>query len=211
MQDTAEGLEELKMRKGKIFVYEGTDGSGKSIVSSLAAQRLGMLHLETPTDEFREVRKYIDRHTPEIGQFLFYMSTNIDVSRKFEELAEKGIDTICTRYYLSSLVDFSSRMNISVDDLLMKLPIDEKEFYVPDYTILLLVNEEAQRERINHRNRGANMATDELCLSDNQYRKNITEKYLDLAEKNKWHVIDTSFMTIEQVVDASVNHIKGLR
>ncbi len=194
------------MDKGKLIVFEGVDGSGKSHVSKLVAESLGAQHIESPLDEFQQVRKYVNANTPQKGQLFFYLATNLDLSNYLEKTVQEK-EVVCARYYHSSIVDYSARQDISSNALMEQYSISDSDFFQPDLTILLYVNQDEQRNRINKRNRGVNTASDKLCLENDEYRTKITGKYLKIANERSWNVIDTSNMSIDAVVAESLRII----
>jgi dTMP kinase len=197
-------------KRNRFILFEGVDGAGKSIVSEEVSKSLCSTFIESPTDQFGDVRKYVNSHTPMMGQFLFYMATNLDLSNTVKEKLEDN-NVVCARYYFSSIVDYSARLGITPEEMMDKLPVTDNDFIQPDLTILLYVNETEQRNRINGRNNGVNTHSDELCLNNQEYRRKITDGYLGLAEKKNWKVIDTSDIGIEEVVSRSIQCIGELK
>lgn len=193
----------------KFIVFEGVDGSGKSEISKIVSDILETDYLESPTLEFKSIRKYIDDYSSPIGRFLFYMATNFDLSRIVEEKV-KFQNVICARYYYSTLIGYSARSGKSVNDLMSNLSISDEDFYQADLTILLYVNRDEQKNRINNRNKGINSSSDERCLYDENYGKNLAEKYLMAAKKMNWLIIDTSNMTMDEVVKECILNIKAM-
>ncbi|MDP3014807.1 MAG: deoxynucleoside kinase [bacterium] len=193
----------------KFIVFEGVDGSGKSEISKIVSDMLDTDYLESPTLEFKSIRKYIDDYSSPIGRFLFYMTTNLDLSRIIEEKV-KYRDVICARYYYSTLIGYSARSGKSLNYLMKKLPTSNKDFYQADLTILLYVNRNEQKNRINKRNNGVNSGSDERCLYDENYGKDLAKKYLMVAKKLNWLIIDTSNMTMDEVVKECILNIKAM-
>jgi dTMP kinase len=194
----------------KFIVFEGVDGSGKSEISKIVSDMLETDYLESPTLEFKSIRKYIDDYSSSVGRFLFYMTTNLDLSRIVENNV-KFKDVICARYYYSTLIGYSARSGKSVNYLMDKLPISEKDFYQPDLTILLYVNRDEQKNRINKRNKGVNSGSDERCLYDENYSKDLSEQYLMAARRMDWLIIDTSNMTMDEVIKECVLKINNIK
>lgn len=186
-----------------LTVFEGIDGAGKSIVSKNVAERLGAIYMESPSDEFQNIRKHINANTPTYGQFLFYLGTNYDLSNKLSKMDE---DVICARYCYSTFVDYSIKLGLPMDEMI-DMYTKSEDLIVPDRTILLTVNSKEQKRRINYRNQGINTHTDDLCLNDSIYREEVKTRYIDAANKNNWHVIDTSYLNIDQVVSKSIEII----
>ena len=160
-------------------VFEGVDGAGKSAVSTKVSEKIDAMHLESPTGEFKKIRRYVDRNLSDKGRFLFYLASNFDLSRQ-------GLN----------IEDFYRCLPIALDDL-------EK----PDITIFLYVNEEAQRIRITSRESCDNSAMDYKCLDDEKYRKILFNNYNHIAARENWICIDTSYMSIDEVVDTCIEKI----
>tara|TARA_Y100000310_G_scaffold296626_1_gene329009 strand:+ start:1416 stop:2012 length:597 start_codon:yes stop_codon:yes gene_type:complete len=198
------------MRKNILGVFEGMDAAGKSEVSRLVAKELGAEYLETPLPEFQEVRRYVDSHAPEIGKFLFYISTNLDASEYLRERI-KETSIISARYFHTSFIDFSTRFNLTLEEAWDLVPVNPSDFFQPDITILLCVSPEVQRQRLIDRNRGNHTATDLLCLTQTEYRNEINDKYLKCAETLDWPKIDTSYNTTEQTVQECVTLFEKLK
>lgn len=193
--------------KNKFIVLEGVDGSGKSEVGRIVSKKLFALNIESPLPEFNLIRKYIDENSSPIGRFLFYLSTNLDLSRVID-IKTSSRDVVCTRYYYSTLIGYAARTRSNLDNLIKSIPISDEDFYQPDMTILLYVNRFEQKKRINKRNKGINSGSDELCLYNEDYGINLAEKYLETARNKKWVVIDTSHLTIDEVVQECLSNIK---
>jgi len=81
---------------------------------------------------------------------------------------------------------------------------------IPHLTILLYVNREEQKNRINKRNNGVNSGSDERCLYDENYGKVLSEQYLMVAKKLNWLIIDTSNITMNEVVEQCLSRINEM-
>ena len=196
------------MRK-RFVVFEGVDGAGKSVVSKRVADALGhgVLHLDSPLPAFRQIRDYVDQYSSPAGRFLFYLASNLDLSRLVGEKLPTH-DVLCARYYFSTLVGYSVRSGINISELMTRIPVSHDDFRRPDLTILLYVNADEQERRIAKRNQGINSLTDALCLTSEDYAGRLSATYLDVAEKMQWMVIDTSYMTLDEVVSRCIDEIR---
>lgn len=180
------------------IVFEGVDGSGKSGVSAAVAEKIGALHLESPIEPFKNIRRSVDDYLDDKGRFLFYLTSNIFLSKYINEnISRKSI--VCARYFHSTIIGYASRLNLEIADVYKLAPIKSSELLFPTVTIFLHVNENTQRDRINLRGQN-NSRADYKCLEDAQYRQRLFDKYLRVAEREKWISIDTSHISFDEVV-----------
>jgi len=191
----------------KFIVFEGVDGAGKSEIGKLVSAQLSAHFIESPLPVFGEIRKYIDQHSNPVGRFLFYMATNLDLSRVISEKIEFN-DVICARYYYSTLIGYASRTGKNVSEVSNMIPVTHDSFYQPNLTIFLDVNKQEQVKRINTRNKGKNSGTDYLCLNDEHYSKTLADNYRSIAKQLNWNTIDTSNLTIEEVAEKCIRIIE---
>ncbi len=90
--------------RGRLLVFEGLDGAGKSTASRLAADALGAAWLPTPPLELREARAVFDAAAavaPDAAQ-LFYAAAVAMASARALELMAAGRDVVMDRYWLST-------------------------------------------------------------------------------------------------------------
>ncbi len=180
-------------------VFEGVDGSGKSEVSAIVAEKINALHLESPMEPFVEIRNYVDNNLSEKGRLLFYLASNFDLSRYVQE-KRKSTSIVCSRYFHSTLIGYSSRNNINIEEFYKSCFVASTDFESPSLTIFLAVSEEVQRQRISARGRSKNSVTDYKCLNDEAYRNSLFMNYVSIANKESWFVVDTSSKPIDEVV-----------
>jgi len=191
------------------IVFEGVDGAGKSTVSRRVADRLGALHLESPVNEFRKIRGFVENTLCEKGKLFYYLASNFELSSHVRE-SRLIQPVVCARYFRSTLIGHASRKYLDVEDFCETIPVSSGDFERPDLTIFLSLSEDAQRERISSRGASHNSKKDHRCLDDSVYRGYLFRNYAAVARREGWLVIDTTSMTEESVVDACVERILGL-
>lgn len=190
----------------KFIVFEGVDGAGKSQVSALVAERIGATHLESPIGNFKDIRKYVDDNLDDEGRFFFYLASNFDLSNFVRnKIAEKSI--VCSRYFHSTIIGYASRQQIKIDDLYKNLGELLTNLREPDITFFLYVDKSTQSYRINSRESTSNSKMDLKCLSDDVYRATLHKNYYHVSMDEGWFFIDTTRMSINDVVSLCVNEI----
>ena len=188
------------------IVFEGVDGAGKSEISAKVSKIIGATHLESPINEFKKIRQYGDLNLNDKGRFLFYLASNFDLSNYVcKQRLNKTI--VCARYFHSTMIGYASRQGLDIEDFYESPPVSLHDLEKPDITIFLYVNEEVQRKRIESREFNGNSPTDYKCLNDEIYRKSLFKNYCSISIKENWINIDTSSMSVDEVVNECVQKV----
>jgi dTMP kinase len=191
------------------IVFEGVDGAGKSTVSKLVADRLSASHLESPVNEFKKIRKFVESTLCEKAKLFYYLASNFELSNYVRE--KRLIQpVVCARYFHSTLIGHASRKYLNVESFCEGMPVSPDDFEAPDLTIFLSLSEDEQRARIISRGASNNSKKDHKCLDDRLYRHYLFRNYVAVAKKENWLVIDTTSMAVEQVVDTCIERILSL-
>ena len=176
-----------------IFIaIEGLDGSGKSTISKLVAEKIGAKLLKTPPDEFNRIRKQIDYYYRKCleGSRLFYLSTIFYASDIVLQELQNKRSVVIDRYWISSLV----YNNSSIDDQdIIKL---SRNVANPDLTIFLDVSKTKRLKRLISRNASI---TDADNLS-RKHHNSLRNRYLDILQtipKHKALVINNDSIAIK--------------
>jgi thymidylate kinase len=140
---------ELKNQSmNNIFVtIEGVDGTGKSTVTKMLAELLGGVSIQTPSSAFSKERKVIESITDNKSEkFDFYINSLIYQQEEISELLKLS-SVICDRYIHST---FAYQW---ADDETFPGSINGffKNIRIPDYSFLLILNEDVRKKRITER------------------------------------------------------------
>lgn len=198
-------------RTGRFFVFEGIDGSGKTVVSQGIYKRLqsemsiNVVLTTEPTASWLgdAVRRALaEDHGPFVEAFLFaadrYVHT-IDI----RSWLEKGMVVLCDRYYASTLAYQGaslSRMlgNDAVGWLInLNLPFIIK----PDLTFLLKIPPEVGLERLRLRSKLSKFERLEFL-------KEVDRIYQMLADKDESFIIIDATAPLEAVIDKIMQLIR---
>lgn len=175
---------------GKLIAFEGLDGSGKSSLAQLtseylAAQGIDNMVTKIPTNEVRQTKYWMEFYSnpsyehetvdPFGISLLIFADRILHISNAVVPALKRGVWVICDRYVLSSFVYHFSEVHINLASRILE----------PDLKILVDVegNESARRVK----KRGEHETESEI-----QSKNDIRNRYLKLAEKNKYAVVNTT-------------------
>lgn len=186
------------------IAIEGMDGVGKTTTCKLLAERLGYKFIEKNlrflfdekdgVDNYLRIRDKVNASLDRLFTSWFYGLGNIYLYTMF-----RGENIITDRHFLSNYAWSGTEENREVYDLLVcKLGF-------PDLTVILYADEKAILGRLKKRNEEDNDLK-KVQKTQEKYEKMITfcEQY-----KMPYMVIDTSFLSPEQVVDRIIKRITG--
>ena len=180
---------------GKLIVFEGTDGAGKSTMVSMTSEFLKTLNetvisIKQPTDLSRKTKlfqkmMYCEDHS-DIDYRAVQLLTMSDRVQHAHEVIEpalkEGKTVICDRYVYTSLANMLAR---GYDN--------EKWFYEvaqyiirPNYIFLAYAPPELAIQRIKQRADEKDRFLDENLLI------NVAKEFLNMAERENFIVLDTT-------------------
>lgn len=88
------------MCNNKFFVIEGIDGTGKSTVLPLLAEKLGAVAIEMPNGIWRKYRHVVENAHPTI-RFFYYVLSNQFASLSIRKMLRKS-HVVCARFAYST-------------------------------------------------------------------------------------------------------------
>ena len=194
-------MRKLKLKNntypGKLIVFEGTDGAGKTTMISLTMQMLEekygkekLISVKQPTDMSRKTRlfqkmMYCKNHEDIDYRAVQLLTMSDRVQHSFETIVpalKEGKIVVCDRYIFTSLANMLARGYKK-----------EKWFYGvskylirPDVTFLAYVFPELAIERIKNRPEECNRHLEEDLL------KNVAKEFLGMSKRESFTVLDTS-------------------
>ncbi|MBU2638333.1 MAG: AAA family ATPase [Nanoarchaeota archaeon] len=184
----------------KIFIaLEGIDGAGKTSIGKMLEEKLGFAYYATPPQGYKPIRRFVSENAQPMARFLYYMAGNIDTSHAIKDMLKHN-DAICDRYVFSTLIPHSIRERLTVEDMLQLFVPYRDHILMPDTTIVLDVEPEEQIRRLTQRNQGKNSSSDRLILENTVLRREFRERYIAVANRFNWPVIDTSGRDIEEIM-----------
>lgn len=167
------------------IVFEGIDGSGKSIIikklkDKLEASKKKVIVTAEPTGgKIGKIVADTESFTPECEALLF-TADRIDHIKKIQEWISQGYDVLCDRYIGSTLA-YQSAAGV---DLNWLKAINSKITIKPDVTILMDIDPKISLER----KKGVQFSRFENL----DYLKKVREAYLDIANDFKFIKIDAN-------------------
>ena len=183
--------------RGRLIVFEGTDGAGKTTLISLTAeyleQKLGVgrvLCVKQPTDLSRKTKlfqkmMYCENHEDIDYRAVQLLTMSDRVQHSFEVIEpalKVGKTVICDRYIYTSLANMLARGYRRE-----KWFFDAaKHLLKPDLVFLAHVSAEKAIERIKSRPSECDRHLDERLLTD------VAEGFVKMAKKENFVALDTS-------------------
>lgn len=182
---------------GKLIVFEGTDGAGKTTMISMTEQYLKncigedkICSIKQPTDLSRKTKlfqkmMYSSNHSDIDYRAVQLLTMSDRVQHAFEVIVpalKEGKTVICDRYIYTSLANMLARGYLK-----------ERWFYSaarhilkPDMVFLAYVSPEMAIGRIKNRPDECERYLDENLLH------NVSEQFIKMAKREKFVVLDTS-------------------
>src|SRR3989344_8053595 len=162
------------------IVLEGADGTGKTTLCNILAERLGATPYASPPKKYQKIRASVDRNATAEEHYQFYRNGTYDASDEITVLLNNGKKVVCDRYWLSTYTYHQ----------VMGVPVSVEDFQsivAPTLTVLLVLNHETQIERML--NRG--MTVGDIRVLDKQKDVNLAYYRNILEFRIPFIVIDT--------------------
>lgn len=201
------------MSKGKFFVFEGIDGSGKSTQTKLLAEALKQKGHEIEKIDFPQYGKasagmlenYLKGFygtSEEVGPYkasIFYACDRYDLSFKIRKWLEEGKIVVSDRYVVSNIGHQGGKL-ISNEaewskyvDWLYQLEYELFGIPKPDYTLILKISPELSQKMSNKitdddkkQKRIAYLGNDkkhDIHERDREHLANALKSYVSIAQK----------------------------
>ena len=182
---------------GKLIVFEGTDGAGKTTMIGLTRQLLEekygeeqVISVKQPTDMSRKTKLFqkmmYSRNHEEIDYRAVQLLTMSDrVQHCFETVVpalKEGTTVICDRYIFTSLANMLAR-GYREENWFFDVA---KHLIQPNITFLAYVDPELAIRRIKERPSESDRYLDENLL------RNVAKEFKGMAIEQKFEIIDTS-------------------
>jgi len=199
------------VKKGLLFVIDGTDGAGKKTQSDLLLDRLIQEGYETKLIDFPKygqpsaamVEKYLRGEfgeAKEIGPYvpsIFYATDRFDSKSEMKEWLKKGGIWISNRYMSASMGHQAGKIKGVKERNNYLNWLDNLEFEIfgiprPDLTLLLFMPTKVSQKLVDkkgHRDYVGGAKRD-IHEADAQHLIDAAEAYKYVAEKFKWPIID---------------------
>jgi thymidylate kinase len=178
---------------------EGIDGTGKSTVTKLLAEKIGCTAISTPPEVIKEIRSQYDGSQSAKARYYFYLSGLYLLDEKIRNLMTLG-HLICDRHIHSTLA-----YQYPIDE---HFPVDINKLFTdiqkPDKTILLTTDNVIRKSRMLSRMKVSGI---ENSIADYNYDMQELALSRFLLMPNLIH-IDTTYCDASTVCDKIFNLLK---
>lgn len=180
-------------KKGKLIVFEGADGSGKSTQAKLlfkhfVKNKINSQHISFPIYESvwgKLVRKYLNGEFGGVGEVspylacVFYAGDRLAASKKISAWLKAGKIVVCDRYTGSNIAHQAAKIKDKKErsrfiDWLLKFEYEMNRIPKEDLVILLSVPITSSQKLMKSRKK-------DIHESDKKYLANVVAIYKELA------------------------------
>ncbi len=195
------------LRKGKLIVVEGIDGSGKSslcqaLFKKLSQKKKGVVMSQEPTNGpyGKKIKEALIKKTlsPEKFLELFYLDRLWHVKNFIIPSLEKGDIVLLDRYYLSTLA-YQGAQGMDPDEILRK---NETIAPLPDFVIFLEVSLETALKRVSFRGEAKS------CFEKKNFLKRVDEIYKKYLPYFR-HIRLSSEKPLDKIVKEALNVLES--
>ncbi len=188
---------------GRFFVFEGIDGSGKSTVSKLFAERLAksgrtVEWTAEPTSGWigEQVRRANKEARSDFAETLLYVADRAEHTAQIRAWLEEGRDVVCDRYEGSTLAyqSVTLRPHLGPKALEWLRAINAPFILHPEVTFLLRIDPEKAMGRVSKRGE-----TEKFEKID--FLRKVAAMYDRLAVEDLSYVIIDASRSLDEVVD----------
>lgn len=186
------------MKRGKLIVIEGSDGSGKATQTKLLIKRLKKKGKKVATIEFPQyyksffgklVGRYLHGEFGGVNQVnpylasILYAGDRLDAKKKMEKLLAKGRITVADRYSPSNLAHQAAKFKTEREKKkyirwVENLEYKENKIPKPDLVLYLYVPVEISQKLIKGKKK-------DIHEKNVKYLKKVEKIYLELTRKRK--------------------------
>jgi dTMP kinase len=190
---------------GRFFVFEGIDGSGKSTVSKLFAERLANSGRQVewtaePTsgwlgEQVRRANK--DAHS-DFAETLLYIADRAEHSAQIRAWLDDGRDVVCDRYEGSTLAyqSVTLRPHLGPKALEWLRAVNAPFVLHPDVTFLLRIDPEKAMGRVSQR--GETEKFEKIG-----FLRKVAAMYDRLAVEDLSYIVIDASKPLDEVVDST--------
>lgn len=189
---------------GRFFVFEGIDGSGKSTVSKLFAERLANSGREVewtaePTASWigEQVRRANKEARSDFTETLLYVADRAEHSAQIRAWLEDGRDVVCDRYEGSTLAYQSVTLRPHLGPKALEwLRMVNSPFVIhPDLTFLLRIDADTAMGRVSSRG-------EKEKFEKSSFLRKVATMYDRLSMEDLSYVVIDASKSLDEVVEA---------
>ncbi|KAF6209038.1 hypothetical protein GE061_014781 [Apolygus lucorum] len=178
-RDSTKSTSSVNGSNHPLVVFEGLDGSGKSLLTKLTSKKLKGIKLSTPPDSVKHLRPYFDGDgVDRVLRRAFYSLGNYLAARDLQKLL-KSSPVVMDRFWHSTAA-YAIAEQTDSDDIPESTFTWPSDLLQPDLVVFLTVSEDVRLERMSRR---SNFTSEEDQLKENSaYRQKLTDTFAKMKE-----------------------------
>ena len=194
--------------KGAFVTLEGIDGSGKTTLCKLLAEKLSYRNAVITSEPTHEhIGKFIrDGSAGKISQrteSLLFLADRSNHTEQINALTANGSVVLCDRYFASTLAYQSAVLGGDRTDMEWLEKISEPFVHEADITFLLDIDPKISLGRVGARG-------EDISKFENlDFLEEVRKTYLSLADKYNFIILDAS-KPVDELADVALKEIEKI-
>jgi len=179
--------------KGRLIVFDGIDGSGKTTQAKFFCKKFKTLYLKEPggNKNLDLIKKIILKEISPLAEMFLFLANRVETFLKIKKLLKLGKSIILDRSFPSTLAYQLESKNlkkiISIDEYL-KIDLLARNKIKPEVVIIFDLPVKVALSRLNSKTK----------FENRNFLEKTRKAYLTLSKKFNWKIIDAS-LPIEKV------------
>lgn len=180
-----------------LICLEGVSYAGKTTIAKWLTERIPALYGPRVASGWEEREEKVHHNPDPLARFSFFMEEITARSEQIKKLLEQT-DVVLDRYLLSIIAYHNIIAGARIET-----GIDAVDLRLPDFTVLLTVDETALKQRMKERPPRHHYESDPMFLVE------VQREFLRLIDREKTVIVDTSTRSAEDVARTLLGELIG--
>jgi len=211
-QEISSRVAAIARPRGRFYVFEGIDGSGKTTVSRMLFERIphdsraGVILTAEPTTNWLgdQVRRCFKEDVSTVTETLLFMADRAAHTERIRRWLSDGIIVLCDRYNASTLAYQGSILRKEVGEEALEWLKQVSQFLIiqPDITFLFSIDPESALKRLDGRD-------EKTKFERLSFLTQVDQVYCELVEEDPGIMVIDASKPLKEVMEEVLNAIKA--